>query len=74
MNTYTPVPTFELDGNTYILDQTFELDGKAYRTDLETLELLRSIIPNAKAKRDGSAVYAILIFGERAGRIVKMPY
>ena len=69
MNIYK---TFELEGNTYILDQTFELDGHAYSTDLETLDLLRSIVPSAKAKRDGSAVYAMMFFGQRAGRIVKM--
>ena len=34
----------------------FEMNGKAYRTDPETLNVLRSIVPSAKATGDHSAV------------------
>ena len=50
---------------------TFELNGKTYCTDEETLNVLRSIVPTAKASADGSAVHAMLTFGKMTGRIVE---
>lgn len=49
--------------------KTFELNGKTYETDAATLEILRGIIPAAKASGDMSAVFAMLHFGTLAGRI-----
>ncbi len=54
------------------MDKTFELNGKAYRTDTETLELLRVVVPRAKASGDGSALFAMMHFGQLAGRIVEI--
>ena len=47
----------------------FEMNGKTYETDTETLELLRSTIPAAKATADFSAVTAIMELGLMAGII-----
>lgn len=47
----------------------FILNGKEYLTDPETLQVLRSIIPSAKATGDGSAVMAMVFLGMRTGRI-----
>lgn len=47
----------------------FELNGIVYITDLETLEVLRSIMPNAKETGDSSAVMAVLYAGLYTGRI-----
>ena len=49
--------------------KTFEMNGKAYQTDDETLELLRDIVPQAKQAQDFSAVIAVMVLGEQAGRI-----
>jgi len=49
----------------------FEINGKSYRTDVETLEVLRSLVPAAKAAGDGSAVQAVIFAGLKAGRIVE---
>ncbi len=51
------------------LPVTFELNGKGYRTDTETLEVLRLIIPRAKASGDSSAVIAVMELGQLRGRI-----
>lgn len=51
---------------------TFEMNGKGYETDAETLEVLRSIVPTAKAAGDMSAVIAVMSLGEAAGRIREM--
>ena len=51
------------------LEKTFEMNGKAYRTDEETLELLRDIVPQAKQAGDFSAVIAVMDLGEHTGRI-----
>lgn len=48
---------------------TFEMNGNAYETDAKTLDVLRSIIPPAKAKNDFSAVMAVMEIGEASGRI-----
>jgi hypothetical protein len=47
----------------------FELNGVAYITDLETLEVLRSLMPSARASGDSSAVMAVLYAGLHTGRI-----
>ena len=48
---------------------TFEMDGVVYETDKETLAVLRSIIPAAKASCDPSAVAAVMHLGLKIGRI-----
>ena len=49
----------------------FEMNGKSYRTDEETLELLRDIVPSGKAANDMSAVIAVMELGIFNGRIVE---
>lgn len=49
---------------------TFEMNGNAYETDMETLEVLRSIVPPAKSAKDFSAVIAVMDLGEATGRIL----
>jgi len=49
--------------------QNFEMNGKTYATDKDTLEVLHSIIPQAKATGDYSAVTAIMGLGLKTGRI-----
>jgi hypothetical protein len=51
------------------MNQTFEMNGKAYATDLATLDVLRSIVPAAKATGDMSAVMAVMDLGLATGRI-----
>ena len=51
---------------------TFEMNGKAYRTDLETLDVLRSIVPAAKAANDFSAVAEVMDLGLAVGRITEL--
>lgn len=53
--------------------KTFEMNGKGYRTDSETLEVLRSIVPDARAANDTSAVQALMDLGLAAGRISLLP-
>lgn len=48
---------------------TFEMNGKAYETDTETLNVLRSIVPAAKATSDTTAVAAVMYLGLQTGRI-----
>lgn len=55
-----------------MMQATFEMGGKVYTADAETLEVLCSIIPSAKATGDLSAVGAVMILGLEAGRIVEM--
>lgn len=52
--------------------KTFEMDGKAYMTDQETLDVLRSIVPDAKATGDASAVAAVMFLGLETGRIQRL--
>lgn len=47
----------------------FEIDNKLYETDEETLNVLKSIIPNAKQTNDTTAVFAVMHFGLLSGRI-----
>lgn len=49
--------------------KTFEMDGRGYRADAETLDVLRSVVPAAKASGDVSAVAALMHLGLQAGRI-----
>jgi len=49
--------------------QLFELNEKLYSTDSETLAVLRSIIPSAKAIGDSSAVQTVIAVGLKTGRI-----
>jgi len=48
---------------------TFEINGNAYQTDAQTLDVLRSIVPAAKAANDFSAVIAVMALGQAGGRI-----
>jgi hypothetical protein len=48
---------------------TFEMNGIGYTTDEETLNVLRSIIPQAKASNDFTAVSAVMTLGLQTGRI-----
>lgn len=50
----------------------FELNGRRFRTDAETVEVLRSIIPSAMESGDSSAVIAIVELGLKTGRIVEI--
>jgi hypothetical protein len=47
----------------------FEMNGMAYETDAETLAVLRSIVPSAKATGDMSAVSVVMVLGVEVGRI-----
>lgn len=50
---------------------TFELNGILYETTEDTLRVLRTIIPSAKATGDSSAVIAMISLGVHAGLIVQ---
>lgn len=52
--------------------KTFEMNGKGYETDAETLDVLRSIVPDAKAADDATAVAAVMGLGLAAGRIKEL--
>jgi hypothetical protein len=52
---------------------TFLLNDRAYETDEETLQVLRGIMPSAKATGDSSAVMALILLGEHTGRIRQIP-
>jgi hypothetical protein len=54
------------------MNATFEMNGITYRTDAATLEVLRSIIPAAKASNDYSAVAAVMHLGLASGRICEV--
>jgi len=49
--------------------KSFEMNGKDYETDTDTLNLLRSLVPDAKKANDMSAVIAVMVLGEAGGRI-----
>ncbi len=51
------------------MTETFEMNGKAYETDAQTLNVLRSIVPAAKATGDASAVAVVMELGIQMGRI-----
>jgi hypothetical protein len=61
------------DATMHDLTMTFEMNGKGYRTDPETLTVLRSIVPAAKASGDSSAVEVMMELGIMNHRIVEMP-
>lgn len=50
----------------------FELNGEIYETDEEALQVLRSLVPRAKATGDSSAVIAMIELGLISGRIRKV--
>ena len=50
----------------------FELNSDWYETDEETLQVLRSVVPAAKATSDPSAVIAMIELGLISGRIRKV--
>jgi hypothetical protein len=47
----------------------FQMNGTWYTTDAETLSVLHSTVPAAKASKDTSAVAAIMALGLATGRI-----
>lgn len=51
---------------------TFEMNGRTYKTDDETLNVLRSIVPSAKSTGDSSAVMAAMVLGQATRRIVEI--
>ena len=51
---------------------TFEMNGIGYKTDEETLNVLRSIIPQAKMSNDFTAVSVVMALGLQTGRIEQM--
>ncbi len=51
---------------------TFEMNGVGYKTDEETLNVLRSIIPQAKMSNDFTAVSVVMTLGLQTGRIEQM--
>lgn len=53
------------------LTESFQMNRKSYRTDARTLSVLRSIVPTAKAAKDGSAVCAVMTLGKMTGCIVE---
>ena len=54
------------------MNVTFEMNGKEYKTNENTLNVLRSIVPAAKADRDMSAVMTVMALGLAAGRIIEI--
>lgn len=54
------------------INYEFSLNGQTYRTDAETIEVIRSVMPAAKATGDGSAVAAIMSLGLATGCIVAL--
>lgn len=51
---------------------TFEMNGTGYETDLEVLDILRAIVPEAKAADDFSAVQLVFYLGLETGRIKEL--
>jgi hypothetical protein len=54
------------------MTKTFQLNGIGYRCDAETLKVLNSVMPAAKASGDSTAVQVIIYLGIQAGRIEKL--
>ncbi len=52
--------------------KTFTLNGKTYQTDTETMRVLQSVMPGAKATGDSSAVIAMIELGKMTGRITEV--
>lgn len=51
------------------MTRTFELNGHVYRTDDETADVLRSVVPGARESGDTSALQAVLGLGLSSGRV-----
>lgn len=49
----------------------FTMNGKVYATDAETINVLRSIVPDAHRTGDASAVAAVMGLGLKYGRITE---
>lgn len=47
----------------------FTLNGKTYTADDQTIAVLRSIVPDAHATGDSTAVQAVMALGLKTGRI-----
>lgn len=58
-------------GIEFELDQRIKLNGSEYLTDKGTVKIFEIIMPRAIETGDFSAAIAALIFGEKAGIIVK---
>ena len=54
------------------MNATFEMNGKAYKTSERMLNVLRSIVPDAKASGDMSAVQYLMALGLEVGSIVEI--
>lgn len=54
------------------MTKTFELNGISYKTDANTLNVLRSVMPSAKKTGDSSAAIAVISLGKMTGRIVEL--
>ncbi len=48
---------------------TFTLNGKTYTTDAETIALVRKCVARIKDGADTSALFAVMHWGQRSGRI-----
>lgn len=53
------------------MTKTFEMDGKTFRCDAETLEIVRTCVARVKAGADTSALFAVMHWGQKGGRIVE---
>ena len=69
----TALETVSQNGKGWKLSEKFSMSGKTYRTDTETLEVLRQLVPPSKASGDSSAVTAVMSLGLEFGRIVEEP-
>lgn len=50
---------------------TFTLNGQTYSTDAETAALVRKCVARVKAGADTSALFAVMHWGQKSGRIVE---
>ena len=54
------------------MNATFEMNGKTYKTSERMLNVLRSIVPDAKSSGDMSAVQYLMALGLEVGSIVEI--
>jgi hypothetical protein len=54
------------------LTATFEMNGKGYRCTERILEVLRSVMPGAKASGDYEAVTWVMVGGEILGELAPL--
>jgi hypothetical protein len=54
------------------MKETFEMNSKTYKTDSETLNVLRQIVPAARKANDYTAIAAVMSLGLATGRIVEV--